>query len=128
MFMSGSQGVMTLSAIHITNKGCGALVFAVFVWLFFLSDAGGEQNSEYDYTQKLDTYARYVPSRSAQEQSGKVGIIESEFEYAYQLKAFDKLPVKFSIGSQYIGINNSTAVKLPAHLTAATAGIETTLP
>jgi len=78
--------------------------------------------------QELDYYARFIGTSGADGQSGKVGVIDSAAEYSYQLKAFGKIPVQFAVASRYIGINNSTAVKLPAHLTSAGFGIETTLP
>jgi hypothetical protein len=76
----------------------------------------------------LDSYLRQMPSRGAKAQSGKVGIVEAASEYSYQVKAFGKLPVEFALGAGYIGINNTTAVKLPAHLTSTAFGLETTVP
>ena len=80
------------------------------------------------FPQELDSYARYMPSRGAKAQSGKVGIIDSASEYSYEIKAWDKLPVEFSTSTRYIGINNSTAVELPAHLTKVDFGVSTALP
>jgi hypothetical protein len=40
----------------------------------------------------------------------------------------DKLPLKFSLAPQYIGIENTTEVELPSNLTGLTTDIETTLP
>ncbi len=77
---------------------------------------------------ELDTYVRYVGSRGSRGQSGKVGIIDSAAEYSYEIKAFDKLPVQFGVATRYIGINNTTVVELPAHLTSAGFGMEVTLP
>jgi len=77
---------------------------------------------------ELDSYVRYVGTRGAGSQSGTVGILDSSAEYSYQIKAFGKLPVQFAIASRYIDIENTTAVKLPAHLTSAGFGVETTLP
>jgi len=114
--------------MDMTKKGFRVFAVAFFVLLSYLSVAFAQQNAEFDYTHALDTYARFIPSRSAWDQPGSVKITESEFEYDYQLKAFGKLPVEFSVNSQYIGIDNSTAVELPAHLTGFTAGLETTVP
>lgn len=77
---------------------------------------------------RLDSYLRYLPSRSAAAMPGKVGITEAGSEYSYEFKAFDKLPMKFSLGNNYIGIENTTEVELPAHLIGLTTDIETTLP
>lgn len=81
-----------------------------------------------EVTQQIDAYIRYIPSRKADAQGGKIGIIESNAEYDYEFKLFRKLPVEFSLSQQYISIKNSTAVELPAHLVALTAGLEFTLP
>jgi hypothetical protein len=110
------------------KKKCGVFAMAVLVLTLSLPDVGAQESPGNNYSNDVDTYARDIPTRSAREQSGSVGIIESEFNYDYQLKAFGKLPVDFSINSQYIDINNSTSVFLPAHLTGVTTGIETTLP
>jgi len=76
----------------------------------------------------VDSYFRYMPSRKADSQPGKIGIMEAETEYSYEFKAFEKLPVKFSLDNQYIGIENTTAVELPSRLVGLTMDIETTLP
>lgn len=77
---------------------------------------------------ELDSYMRYAPKQGASAQSGKVGIIVSEYEYSSDFKLFEKLPVQIAFGNRYIGIENSTAVKLPAHLTSFETDLETTLP
>lgn len=79
-------------------------------------------------TQELDSYFRFMPSRKADGLSGKVEIMEADSKYSYEFKAFDKFPVKLSLENGYIGIENSTAVELPAHLVGLTTDIETTLP
>ncbi|MDD5044726.1 MAG: DUF6268 family outer membrane beta-barrel protein [Candidatus Omnitrophica bacterium] len=83
---------------------------------------------EEEFVNEVDTYARYMPSRKVDAQAGKVAIVETNAGYAYNLKAFGKLPIELSVQSEYVGINNSTVVKLPAHLTAVSTGIEVTLP
>ncbi len=83
---------------------------------------------EDEFLWELDTYARYLPSRGAYAQSGKVAIVDSASELSYDAKLFGELPVEFAIGSRYIGINNTTSVKLPSHLTQVSFGAETTLP
>jgi len=75
-----------------------------------------------------DAYLRYMPSRSAKTVSGKIEIIESGAQYSYGFKLFDKLPVALSLDTQYIGIENTTELELPAHLVGLTNDIETTLP
>ena len=117
-----------MTSMHLTKSWFQAPAFTALVLLSFSPDVGAQLNPGDDFHNDLETYGRYIPSRSAKDQSGSVGIIETESNYDYQFKAFSQLPVDLSINSQYIGINNSTAVFLPAHLTAVTTGIETTLP
>ena len=83
---------------------------------------------EDDFPWELDSYVRYMPSRGADAQSGKVAVTESASELSYDIKAFGELPVELAIGSRYIGINNTTSVKLPSRLTQISFGAETTLP
>ncbi len=83
---------------------------------------------EEQFAQELDTYARFMPPTGSDSQSGKIGLITAASEYSYQMKAFDKLPIQFAVGTKYIGINNSTVVKLPAKLTTVAFGAEATLP
>ena len=83
---------------------------------------------EEQFTQELDTYVRFMPLTGSDAQSGKIGLVTSASEYNYQIKAFDKLPIEFAVISKYIGINNSTAVKLPAKLTSVGFGAEATFP
>jgi hypothetical protein len=77
---------------------------------------------------ELDTVVTFIPSRGAKSQSGKVGLIETQSEYSYDLKAFGKLPVEISIGENYIGIDNTTKVTLPSRLTAFAFGANILLP
>jgi hypothetical protein len=90
-------------------------------------NAGTEGKGE-DDCHNSDSYFRYMPSRKADSQSGKIEIMEADSEYSYAFKAFDKLPVKFSLDNKYIGIENTTGVELPAYLVGLTTDIETTLP
>jgi len=78
---------------------------------------------------EIDSYVRYIPSRPVEAIPGEVKIVESGAGYSYEFKAFGKLPVKFSIGNNYIGIENSlNIVELPAHLVGLATDIETTFP
>jgi len=77
---------------------------------------------------ELDSYFRFMPSRKTDGPSGKVEIMEADSKYSYTFKAFDELPIKFSLENKYIGIENSTEVELPAHLAGLSTDIETTLP
>lgn len=77
---------------------------------------------------RVDSYFRYLPSRKADAMAGKVKILEAGSGYSRDTKVFNKLPLVFSLENKYIGIENSTAVELPAHLVKLAADLETTLP
>lgn len=76
----------------------------------------------------VDAYYRYMPSSNADSQDGDVSLMRTEEDINYTYKAFGKLPIEFSIKNEYVGIENTTAVVLPAHLTGVGFGIETTFP
>ena len=80
------------------------------------------------YGQEVEAYFRFMPSSEAKAQPGKLEIIDAGSKYSYELKAFEKVPVKLSLDTRYIGIENTTAVELPAHLVGLATDIETTLP
>lgn len=129
---------------YIPRIGLG--MFIVMATLFFYSALNAEtkkqaneefrqklesvitEEKEEELPQELDSYIRYIPNRGVNALSGKVAIMAASSEYSYALKAFDKLPVEFSLDTQYIGIENTTGVELPAHLMGLSTGIETTLP
>jgi hypothetical protein len=108
----------------------GLITFiAVAALTIFASALNAETEDKEDCVRhNFDSYFRYMPSRKVDSQSGKIGIMEADSEYSYEFKAFDKLPVKFSLDNKYIGIENTTGVELPAHLVGLTGDIETTLP
>lgn len=87
-------------------------------------DKMGEDLTPFTY----EAYLRYLPKSKVSKQSGEVGVIDTMSEYSYEYKVFGKLPLEFSFQHQYIGINNSTVVKLPAHLTAFNFGLDATVP
>lgn len=105
------------------------LITAVF-FVFSQSklSAQPEEAEPQDVFNKFDTYLRYMPSRSVEAMPGDVEIFETLSEYSHEVKLFDKLPVKFSLENQYIGIEDTVGVELPAHLIGLAVGIETTLP
>ncbi|MDD5116166.1 MAG: DUF6268 family outer membrane beta-barrel protein [Candidatus Omnitrophica bacterium] len=80
------------------------------------------------FSHELDTYVRYMPSRGAAAQAGRISIVDSATEYSYTVKVLGGLPVEFGLGAKYIGIANTTSVKLPPHLTRVSFGVETTVP
>ncbi len=86
-----------------------------------------EQPAE-ELPREIDTFVRFIPKQDARGLAGSVGVNHSEFEYSHNFKVFGKLPVQLGIGSEYIGINNSTEVFLPAHLTSIVFDAEATLP
>jgi len=88
--------------------------------------AAEEIQEEMDH--EIEAYVRYMPSSDAKNQSGEVEIINSGFGYTYGFTAFGKVPMKFLIDKQYISIENSTGLKLPAHLVSLSTGLEATFP
>lgn len=133
---------------------CKTCVPVVFILCVFLCDASAQTSQDISGTktreessiefrkkeeliiteekeepaQLVDTYVRYMPSRKVEAQSGKVKITDSDFEYSYAFKAFGKLPLELSLQQEYMSIDNTTVVELPAHLVGMSLGIETTLP
>lgn len=106
-----------------------SLVFiAVLIFSGYGLNALAEGEAKNECQQSVDTYVRFIPSRSVDAMSGEIEIIEAESEYSYELKAFDKLPVKLSLESQYISIEDTVAVEFPAHLVGLSFDVETTLP
>jgi len=87
-----------------------------------------EEKPEEQFVQEFDSYARFMPLSGAQSQSGKVGVIDSASEYSYDFKMFGKLPTQAGAIVQYVSLNNSTHVKLPAYLTGVSFGMESTFP
>lgn len=90
--------------------------------------AGESQEFRWYYNNSIDSCVRYMPSTSVKSMDGKVGIIETNFEYSYEFKLFDQLPIRLSLEDQQYNINKSVPVDLPAHLTGVTFDFETTLP
>ncbi len=102
-----------------------------FIFTAALSCAGlfaESQSPQENQNFESDSYVRYMPYREEESGPGKVSITEAGSEQSYELKAFGKLPVSVSINTQYIGINGSTDIALPAYLTTAGVDVETTLP
>lgn len=105
------------------------LIFSILFVLFnLINNSYAADKPKEDFNQKLDAYYRFLPSRSVNAMAGKVDIQEAESEYGYELKAFGKLPVKLSLDTQYIGIDDTVEVELPSHLTGIAVDLETTLP
>lgn len=75
-----------------------------------------------------DTYFRYMPNREVEAMPGKVGIMKAESQQIYERKVVGKLPVQFSLDTEYISIKNTSPVELPAHLTGMSIDIQTTFP
>lgn len=118
-----------------------AVTFSIFV--FYLSASAqvsaykpqqsaaviaGNVSEEIEPGQDVDIYGRYLPTTDAQSASGEIGIVETRAQYVNKIKLFDKLPLKFIVDNRYLGIENSTAVYLPAHLFGLSLGIEATFP
>ena len=125
------------------------LTIVIATLLFFsvkARAAGGPANeTSPDYRQKLkeiiteekteeeapldsEAYYRFVPSRGVDAMSGKVAVTEASQETSYEVKAFGKLPIEFSLQTSCLGLDNTTAIKFPGKLTGLSAGFEATVP
>lgn len=89
-----------------------------------ISEKEDEDTTPFTY----ESYIRYLPKAKVSRQPGKVGIIDTMSESSYEYKVFGKLPLEFSFQHQYINVDNSTVVKLPAHLTSFSFGLDATFP
>lgn len=89
-----------------------------------ISEKEDEDTTPFTY----ESYFRYLPKSKVSHQSGKVGVMDTMSEYSYEYKLFARLPLELSFQHQYIGVNNSTVVKLPAHLTSFGFGLDVTFP
>lgn len=78
---------------------------------------GDEAEAEEDFRGEAGAYAQYAPET-----------FYTGWEYSYEHKILDKLPVTFTIGSDAMFIYKQTALSLPAHLVSFTADAETILP
>lgn len=75
-------------------KISGRVTVIVLAVLLFFQPA--LLNAETETEAKLDSYFQFMPSRKVDAMSGKVGIMDTDSEYSYEFKAFDKLPIKLS--------------------------------
>ncbi len=114
-----------------------AMIFVAALFSFTYLFAAGQEGKQvareteevrWYYNNSVDSYVRYMPSRSVKSMDGKVEIIEADFEYSYEFKLFGQLPIRLSIEDKHYNINKSVPVDLPAHLTGLTFDFETTLP
>ncbi|MCM8795472.1 MAG: DUF6268 family outer membrane beta-barrel protein [Candidatus Omnitrophica bacterium] len=71
---------------------------------------------------------RFMPAKAVDAQSGEIELIRTETEFSHKIKIKGSLPLRFALNSEYLSIENTTAVNLPAHLTAIGFDLETTLP
>jgi len=81
-----------------------------------------------NFTQEAESYFMFLPSQGARHMDGKLEITKAEAEYSCEVKLFGQLPIQFSLGNQYIGINKTVPVDLPASLMGLSFDVETTLP
>lgn len=105
------------------------IVMSALLWPFQLNAETKKQTEESPYLKhQVTSYVRYIPSRSVEAMTGEIKIIDSESEYSYAFKALNKLPIKVSLDTRYIGLEDTVQdVELPAYLTGLSADVETTL-
>ncbi len=82
-----------------------------------VSSAFAGDEAENSFRNEAGAYIGYAPETYS-----------TGWEYSYEHKFFDKLPVTFSIGNDVMFITKKSPVSLPAHLVVITTDIETMLP
>lgn len=88
-----------------------------------------EEKKEKYYELSYDSYFRYMPSCDTNAMDGKMDIVMADAEYAYEVKLFKLLPLRFALETKYIGIHNQqNEVYIPGKLTGFITDFETTLP
>jgi hypothetical protein len=93
-----------------------------------LNQVVAEEKPADEKSVEVDSYYRFVPTRGVDAMSGKVGVTEASQETTYAIKAWGKLPIEFSLQTDYLGLDNTTAIKFPGKLTGLSAGVEATIP
>lgn len=104
------------------------LIHSAAFFLYSTAKAQDDEEQKNRPAARINSSMRYMPASNVNAMQGDVRITTAESEYIYEFTAAGKLPVNFFLGSQYIGINNTTEIKLPSKLTSLNAGMETTLP
>lgn len=75
------------------------------------------------------SHIRQMPSRSVKAMPGEVGLVDSSLECSFEHKVSGRLPVVFTLQTQYVGIDDTVSgVDLPSHLVGISTDIETTFP
>jgi len=98
------------------------------MFFLFVSLAKAESGESGNFSNQIDSDVRMIPARSVKGASGSIKIFENETNHSHTVEFFKKLPVKFSIGSQFIGIDKTITTTLPAHLTGVSFDSQVTLP
>lgn len=104
------------------------IIYSAAVFLYLIANAQDKDAQKDTATTEISSSARYIPTHTVNASTGEIGITTIESEYDYKFKAKGEIPLKFSLGSQYIEIINTTQVILPSKLTGLNTGFETTLP
>ncbi|RKY33258.1 MAG: hypothetical protein DRP74_00025 [Candidatus Omnitrophota bacterium] len=111
------------------NTVCFSLLLQIILAYCFLINAYPQEKPAGIMYTELDSYIRYMPSRSVEAMPGKIEIAEAATQYGYDFKLFDKIPMKFYLDSSYVNINSSVDnVDLPSHLNGLALGLEIILP
>ncbi|MBU1125479.1 MAG: hypothetical protein KKC84_05605, partial [Candidatus Omnitrophica bacterium] len=108
------------------RRGSRRCVVSLTLLFFSLSCVAIAQEMEEGWI--VDSYFRHMPSSKIKEGSGRIEVMEVSSGVAYSFKAFAQFPVEVSLENNYISLEDSIHMELPAHLVSLKAGIETTLP
>ena len=112
----------------IRKIGRGLCLFTGLMFFSSIFLAEAESGERDNFRDQIDSYVRIMPARSVKGASGVIKFFESRSEFSHAVKFFKKLPVKFSIGSKFIGIDKTVITTLPAHLTGVSFDAEATWP
>jgi len=95
-----------------------------------LDEAVTREPQEEVFPWEMDSFVRYMPSKTLKGSDGKISIVDTESELSYEFKAGGRLPIQLSINSEYVGIGKKdfSALSLPAHLTGLSFGAQGTFP
>lgn len=107
---------------------CIRYLSILLMFFVFISLAKAEGSQTDSFKNEFDSGVWIIPARSVKGESGHIKIVENETNYTHKAEFFKKLPVEFSVGSQFIGIDKTIPTTLPARLTGVSFDAQAILP
>ena len=96
--------------------------------VIFISIGTGRIYAEENVKNEAAFKSRSVAASDVDAQSGNIAVQEVEFKYDLKTKAFEKLPVEFSIKINHRGIDDEVPELLPTRLESRQLGLGTKFP